>query len=106
MTTLDNLESALLASRKVSDFLKNFSSSQWTRILKATIILGVQELERVAGTGDCASLNQLYPKDIEDIVVKNEEAIMRRRLEKVNNDKPGAGKEKVPAGKEQQEKRK
>ena len=73
MTTLDNLESALLASRKVSDFLKNFSPSQWTRILKATIVLGVQELERVAGTGDCQALNQLYPKDIEDIVVKNEE---------------------------------
>ena len=106
MTTLDNLESALLASRKVSDFLKNFSPSQWTRILKATIVLGVQELERVAGTGDCQALNQLYPKDIEDIVVKNEEAIMRRRLEKANKDKQNGAKDKGPAAKEQQEKRK
>lgn len=87
MTTLDNLESTLLASRKVSDFLKNFSSSQWTRILKATIILGVQELERLAATGECSALNQMYPKDIEDIVVKNEEAIMRRRIDKAAKDK-------------------
>lgn len=77
MTTLDNLESTLLASRKISDFLKNFSPTQWTRILKAAAILGVQELERRRGVGACGALNTLYAKDIEDIVVKNEEALMR-----------------------------
>ncbi len=78
MTTLDNLESTLLASRKISDFLKNFSPTQWTRILKAAVILGVQELERHRGTGVCGALNTLYAKDIEDIVIKNEEALMRK----------------------------
>ena len=92
MTTLDNLESTLLASRKISDFLKNFSPTQWTRILKAAVILGVQELERHQG---CGALNTLYAKDIEDIVVKNEEAMMRKKMQKIADS--GRGKERTRA---------
>ena len=83
MTTLENLETTLLASRKISDFLKNFSPTQWTRILKAAMILGIQELERHQGGGSCGALNTLYAKDVEDIVVKNEEALMRKKLERM-----------------------
>lgn len=96
MTTLENLESTLLASRKISDFLKNFSSTQWARILKATAILGVQELERLRGAGDCSALNTLYAKDIEDIVIKNEEALMRKKMEKMAEG--GKGKDTNKAG--------
>jgi hypothetical protein len=46
MSQLDNLESTLMASRKITDFLKLFSETQWPRILKATMILGIQELEK------------------------------------------------------------
>jgi len=38
---LENLESSLLASRKVNEFLKVFSQTQWVRILKAVTILGI-----------------------------------------------------------------
>lgn len=41
MSELENLESSLLASRKISDYLKNFSQTQWIRIIKASIILGI-----------------------------------------------------------------
>ena len=41
MSQLDNLEPTLLASKKITDFLKLFSETQWARICKATIILGI-----------------------------------------------------------------
>ena len=41
MSQLQNLETGILASRKITDFLKNYSETQWSRILKATIILGI-----------------------------------------------------------------
>ena len=71
MSELENLESSLLASRKISDYLKNFSQTQWVRIIKASIILGIQDLERNHSIG--GNINHLFSKDIEDIVVRNEQ---------------------------------
>lgn len=76
MSQLQNLESTLLASRKITDFLKMFSETQWERILKATMILGIQDLEQ----NHCPNgINNLFPKQIEDIVVQNEEKIILKR---------------------------
>jgi hypothetical protein len=70
---MENLEPTLLASRKISDFLRNYSETQWTRIIKAVMILGVQDLENNHFKGNYGNITHLFPKDIEDIVVKNEE---------------------------------
>ena len=37
----DDLEGQIMGSRKVRDFLKNFSETQWARIIKASIIMGI-----------------------------------------------------------------
>ena len=46
------------------------------------MILGIQDLERNFTCQDPnpRAINTLYPKDIEDIVVKNEEFIMKTKL--------------------------
>lgn len=46
MSQLDSLENQLVGSRKVREFLQNFSETQWTRIVKASVIMGIQELEK------------------------------------------------------------
>ena len=75
----------MLSSRKVAEFLKNYSSTVWPRMLKAMVILGIQDLERrVAGItadpvfakGDKKSLHLLFTKDIEDLVIRNEEGLI------------------------------
>jgi len=52
-----------VSSRKVREFLKHFSETQWSRVVKASVIMGIQELEKKQ------SVNQISCKDIEDIVV-------------------------------------
>ena len=44
--SFDKFEQQMLSSRKVRDFLKHFSETQWNRVIKAAVILGIQELER------------------------------------------------------------
>lgn len=46
--SMTNLEQQLLGSRKIREFLKHFSETQWTRVLKASVIMGIQELERTS----------------------------------------------------------
>ena len=75
MSSLDNLESTLLSSRKISDFLKNFSQTQWVRIIKAVVMLGIQDLEMEHCKGGIVGL---FPKQIEDIVVMNEEIQIKK----------------------------
>ena len=62
--SVEDLESHLLASRRIREFLKSFSSTQWPRVVKATLMLGIQELEKRS--------IMLSAKDIEDAVVNNE----------------------------------
>ena len=45
---MQNLEQQLISSRKVREFLKHFSETQWNRVVKASVILGIQELERTS----------------------------------------------------------
>lgn len=89
MSQLENLESTLLASRKISDFLKNYSETQWSRILKATMILGIQDLER-DHAGSYGGINRVFPKDIEDIVVKNEQMLVQNQYQEVQKRKKEA----------------
>ena len=63
--SVEDLESHLLASRRVRDFLKCFSSTQWPRVVKATLMLGIQALER------SGPRQALSAKDIEDLVGKS-----------------------------------
>lgn len=81
---MENLEPTLLASRKISEFLRNYSETQWTRLVKAVLILGVQNLEDCHFKGNYGNITGLFIKEIEDIVVKNEEIqIQKKREEKV-----------------------
>ena len=61
---MEDLESHLLASRRVRDFLKCFSSTQWPRVVKATLMLGIQVLERQSARPAMSA------KDIEELVGK------------------------------------
>lgn len=63
--SMEDLESHLLSSRRVREFLKSFSATQWPRVVKATLMLGIQELERRDST-----TNRMSAKDIEDFVGK------------------------------------
>jgi hypothetical protein len=65
MSTLEDLEAQLVSSRKVREFLKNFSETQWARVVKASVIMGIQELER------SQQLNKLSVNALEDIVGKS-----------------------------------
>lgn len=75
MSSLDNLEPTLMASKKITEYLKNYSQTQWSRIIKATVILGIQELEKVYGPH---GLSSIFAKQIEDMVVKNEESMLKK----------------------------
>ena len=66
--SLENLEQQLFSSRKVREFLKHFSATQWTRVIKASVIMGIQELERGQ------QIQNLSCQDLEDIVGKFEHA--------------------------------
>ena len=65
MSTLEDLETQLVSSRKVREFLKHFSESQWSRVVKASVIMGIQELER------SQQVTRLSAMDLEDIVGKS-----------------------------------
>ena len=62
---MEDLEAKLVSSRKVRDFLKHFSVTQWSRVIKATVIMGIQELEKNHPVA------KLSAKDVEDIVGKS-----------------------------------
>ena len=49
--SLEDLENQLVSSRKVREFLKHFSDTQWARVVKATTIMGIQELEKRGAIG-------------------------------------------------------
>ena len=63
--SLEDLEAHLLSSKRVRDFLKQFSATQWPRVLKATLLLGIQGLED--RYSHCTGVSI---KDIEDVVGK------------------------------------
>lgn len=61
--SMEDLESHLLSSKRVRDFLKCFSAIQWPRVVKATLLLGIQTLEQRD-----YSTTHISIKDIEDLV--------------------------------------
>lgn len=65
MSTLEDLETQLVSSRKVREFLKLFSETQWSRVVKASVIMGIQELEKSQTV-----LTKLSAADLEDLVSK------------------------------------
>jgi hypothetical protein len=65
--SVEDLESHLLSSRRIRDFLKSFSATQWPRVVKATMLLGIQNLEAHSMS---KGITHLSVKDIEDIVGK------------------------------------
>ena len=65
MSTLEDLETQLVSSRKVREFLKLFSETQWSRVVKASVIMGIQELEKSQ-----TLLTKLSAADLEDLVGK------------------------------------
>ena len=68
--SIEDLESHLLSSRRVREYLKSFSATQWPRVVKATLMLGIQELEKVYQGERHSAVNRLSAKDIEDFVGK------------------------------------
>jgi hypothetical protein len=65
MSTLEDLETQLVSSRRVREFLKLFSETQWSRVVKASVIMGIQELEKSQ-----TLLTKLSAADLEDLVGK------------------------------------
>lgn len=47
------------------EFLKLFSETQWSRVVKASVIMGIQELEKSQTV-----LTKLSAADLEDLVGK------------------------------------
>ena len=74
MSNLENLESTLMASRKVSAFLQGYTNNQWVRVLKAMAILGIQYLEKSQGLNRISNISL---KHIEDMVVSNEQELLQ-----------------------------
>lgn len=77
MSNLENLESTLMASRKVSAFLQSYTNNQWVRVLKAMTILGIQYLEKCHGIH---RISNIPLKHIEDMVVLNEEELLHMQV--------------------------
>ena len=65
---MEDLESHLLSCKRVREFLKCFSATQWPRVVKATLLLGIQTLEQREGP---ANTTQLSIKDIEELIGKS-----------------------------------
>jgi hypothetical protein len=60
---MNTLDTHLLGSRKIREFLSRFSESQWHRVIKASVVMGIQELERTNKT------SLISVAALEDIVV-------------------------------------
>ena len=58
------LEELLYGSKIVRDYLKLFSEQQWNRVSKATLMLGIEYLNKITNN----DLRQLSLQKIEDIV--------------------------------------
>ncbi len=63
---MNDIETQLIASRKIREFLKNFSETQWSRVVKASIMMGIQEIEHKTHNG----MTKISVKDLEDLVGK------------------------------------
>ncbi len=70
---LSDLDQQLIASRKIREFLKNFSETQWSRVVKASIMMGIQEIEQKSSN----FVAKMSVKDIEDLVGKTFECLTR-----------------------------
>ena len=62
---LEDLEQHLLSSKRVREYLKQFSATQWPRVLKATLLFGIQAIEERIGSSSTLTVGV---KDIEDAV--------------------------------------
>jgi hypothetical protein len=58
---MEDLESHLLSCKRVREFLKCFSATQWPRVVKATLLLGIQSLEQ-------RDITHISIKEIEEMV--------------------------------------
>jgi hypothetical protein len=61
---VEDLESHLLSCKRVRDYLKGFSATQWPRVVRATLLLGIQALEQRDGT------TNISIKNLEELVGK------------------------------------
>ena len=61
---MNDIENQIFGSRRIREFLKNFSEVQWSRLVKASVVMGIQELEK------SQEITRLSLRDIEDLVGK------------------------------------
>jgi len=58
---METIETQLISSRKIREFLSRYSESQWHRVIKASVLMGIQEVE------GRTSQHSMSIKDIEEL---------------------------------------
>ena len=69
-----------LGSKAVTNFLKLFPDKEWTRVSKATILVGITRLAELAERTQKGALAQLSVEDVETLAVKTHERYVRHKL--------------------------
>ena len=73
------LEEDFYGSIAIRNFLKLFSEVHWSRVSKATILIGITRLTELAERKGRKSLAQLTVDDIENLAVKCHERYVRHK---------------------------
>lgn len=60
------LEDYLLGNKIIRSYCKNFSDKDFKRIMRCTLILGIQTLRQ-----ELPNYNRLSPQEIETIIIEN-----------------------------------
>jgi hypothetical protein len=60
------LEDYLLGNKIIRSYSKNFSEKDFKRVMRCTLILGIQTLRQ-----DLPNFNQHTPQEIENIIIEN-----------------------------------
>ena len=73
------LEEDFYGSTAIRNFLKLFSEVHWSRVSKATILIGITRLAELAERKSKSTLAQLSVDDVETLAVKVHERYVRQR---------------------------
>ena len=91
MATSIDVEEAIFGSQHIRNFLAHFTQQQWSRLVKATLLVGISRVNQLAQRSG-TELSRLTVDSIEDLAVHTHKNVKPKRPKTVITTKIGAHK--------------
>jgi hypothetical protein len=78
MATAIDVEEAIFGSQHIRNFLAHFTQTQWSRLTKATLLVGISRVDQLAKRSG-TDLSRLTVQAIEDLAVHTHSPDKRRK---------------------------